>query len=453
MLRLGVGSFVVLERGYISGTFCPTTVFVLELFRGHLRQFRLFIMADLEAAINDAIAAHDIPGCALTVTNRDGSFTYTKAFGSASMKEGSERPMQLNTIMWTASCTKLMTSLCCMQLVDQGLVSLDEAVHKHIPELESYKVLSGFDDNGAPIETKQAKPITLRLLLTHSSGLTYDALHPNAMAWLQYHKQPLRTSGKLLERFELPLMFQPGESWTYGSSTDFAGLIVERVTGQTLEAYMRKNIWEPLGIKDMTFHPSSRPDMKERMADMAIRDPATGKVQNYDGPMPWHDGEGKELQDCFGGNGVFTSAEEYVKVLKAMLTNEENEKLLKKETMDIFFTPQLGERSKNTLNASLQNDMMNTMMGNTDKSITKDWGLGGLLIDSDSPTGSKAGTMIWGGAPNLRWWCDRKSGLCGFYAGLVWPPGDAKIGVLNEKFEETMYKMLAEHGKNGEARL
>ncbi|KAF2854369.1 beta-lactamase/transpeptidase-like protein [Plenodomus tracheiphilus IPT5] len=405
-------------------------------------------MTDFESTINDAITAYDIPGCVLVASNRDSSFSYAKVFGNASLKEGSERPIQLNTVMWTASCTKLMTSLCCMQLVERGLVSLDEPVYKQIPELETLNVISGFDDSGAPIETRQTKPITLRLLLTHSSGLTYDVMHPSTIAWLQYHKQPLRTSGKLLERFNVPLVFQPGESWIYGSSIDYAGLFVERVTGQTLEAYMKTNIWERLGIKDMTFHLSSRPDMKERMADMSLRDPSTKKARHTDTPMPYVDGEGKECSDCFGGQGVFTSAEEYLKVVKAVLMNDENEKLIKRETLEKFFAPQLGEGSKKTLNMLLQDDMTSRAMGNTPNSITKDWGLGGILLDSDIPSGMKAGTMIWGGAPNLKWWCDRKTGICGLYAGQVWPPGDAKVAELNEKFEEGIYALFAKHEKN-----
>lgn len=95
-------------------------------------------------------------------------------------------------------------------------------------------------------------------------------------------------------------------------------------------------------------------------------------------------------------------------------------------------------------------------MGGTSKSVKKDWGLGGILLTSDSPDGKKAGTMIWGGAPNLIWWCDRKTGLCGLYAGQVWPPGDAKVAVLNRKFEDAMYeqytKQLEKQGQ-GDARL
>lgn len=318
-------------------------------------------MSDFETSINDAITAQDIPGCALVATNRDGSFKYAKSFGKASMKKENAKPLQLDTVMWVASCTKLMTSLCCMQLVERGLVTLDEPVYKHIPELKSFNVLTGFEDNGKPIEKKHTNALTLRHLLTHTSGLTYDATHPKALAWLKYHNRSPGSSGKLLERFSVPLMFEPGESWMYGSSIDYAGLLVERVTGQSLESYMRQNLWEPLGIRDMTFHLSSRPDMRERMADMSLRDVNTGKVRPTGSRMPYLDGDMKEVEDCFGGQGVFTTPEEYIKVLHAVLICDENEKLLKKASLEEFFKPQLGEGSSMALNAILQDDMVSVL--------------------------------------------------------------------------------------------
>jgi CubicO group peptidase (beta-lactamase class C family) len=274
------------------------------------------------------------------------------------MKEESAKPLALDTVMWVASCTKVMTSICAIQLVERGLVSLDEPVYKHIPELEKFNVLKGFEeDTGKPIEEKHTIPMTLRHLLTHSSGLTYDGLHPKNMAWLAYHKREPSTAGKLLERFDSPLLFEPGESWMYGPGIDYAGLLVERVTGKTLEEYMKANLWEPLGIKDMTFFLSSRPDMQARMADMSMRT-EEGKVRYTGARMPYHDGERNEVADCMGGQGCFTSAEEYLKVLHGLLTTDENEKILKKESLEMFFSPQLGEGSKAALNTVLQDDMV-----------------------------------------------------------------------------------------------
>lgn len=315
-------------------------------------------MADFEHLIKQAIATDEIPGCALVATNRNGKFTYAKAFGATSMKPENAKPFALDTTMWVASCTKLMTSLCAMQLVERGLITLDEPVYKHIPELEKFTVLKGLEEEtGKPIEEKHTKPITLRLLLTHSSGLTYDLTHPKALAWLKYHGREPGTSGKLLERFDTPLVFEPGESWMYGPGLDYAGLLVERLTGKTLEEYMKENLWKPLGIKGMTFFLSSRPDLNVRMADMSMRD-ETGKVRHTEWKARYVDGEEKEVQDCMGGQGVFTSAGEYLKILNAVLTCDENEKILKKATLEEFFRPQLGEGSAASLNAVLQDDMV-----------------------------------------------------------------------------------------------
>ncbi|KAG9195851.1 hypothetical protein G6011_00972 [Alternaria panax] len=326
-------------------------------------------MADFETAIQDAVAVQEIPGCALAATSRDESFTYNKAFGRTSMDISRAKPFDLDTMMWVASCTKLMTSICAMQLVESGKITLDEPVYRVVPELENFKVLTGFTDEGAPIEEKHKAPITLRNLLTHSSGLVYEAMgHPLATAYLKYHKKRPSSSGKLLERFNFPLMFEPGSSWTYGPGIDYAGLVVERISGLTLEDYMKKNLWVPLGITDITFFPSTRPDLAARMADMSERT-ETGKANNAMGGIPKH--------------------------------------------------------------------------------ILKDYGLGGVINMSDGPDGSKAGTMRWGGYPNLIWWVDRKSGFCGIYGGQVVPPGDATCAALTRKWEEGVYGLHEKHRQKG----
>lgn len=291
----------------------------------------------------------------LTKTKK-GTFTYSKAFGKASMKPDNNKPMQLDTIMWIASCTKLMTSISALQLVERGLVSLDDPVYKHLPELESRTVIKGFTDAGEPIEEKHTKPITLRNLLSHSSGLAYEFIHPVNQAWLKYHNRAPASSGNLVERFSYPLVFEPGESWAYGPGIDFAGLLIERISGQTLEDYMKANIWTPLGIKDMTFSLSSRPDLAARLADMSARNPSTGKVVDFSGPLPYVDGEGKEVTSHMGGQGVFASMEEYAKILKALLDADGGKEgaVLKKESVDELCKAQLGDKSRETLTAALE---------------------------------------------------------------------------------------------------
>jgi CubicO group peptidase (beta-lactamase class C family) len=255
-----------------------------------------------------------------------------------------------------------MTSICCLQLVSRGKLSLDDPVYSHIPELASFRILESFDKEGKPVEVQHITPITLRTLLTHTSGLTYDALHPKLLAWLAYHGRAPGTGARLLRRYDAPLIFEPGQSWMYGPGIDYAGLLIERVTGLSLEEYMRENLWEPLGIKDMTFRLSSRPDMRERMADMSFRDEGSGKVGYMEGRRGYQDVDGGEMLDFMGGDGVFTSAEEYIKILKALLTTDEDEILLKKDTVESFFMSQLGEGASAAMNGMLQDDMVSPIL-------------------------------------------------------------------------------------------
>lgn len=305
--------------------------------------------------------------------------------------------------MWIASCTKLMTAVCVAQLVERGLVTLDEPVYKHLPELKALPILKGFNDDGTPIEKPQKNPITLRLLLTHTSGLCYEGLSPDLLKWLKYHDKPLSTQSTIVERFNVPLVFEPGTSWMYGTGIDWAGKLVERVAKLSLEEYMKKNLWEPLGVKDMTFSLSRRPDLKARMADMSGRDDPTGKVRYTDERMSYQTGSGDEVEDCMGGTGVFASAEEYIKILQAVLTTDETEKILKKDTTEELFRPQMNEGGIAGLATVLSQEMANNAMGGMSDQVEKDYGLGGLVIKGDSPDGTKDGTMSWGGYPNLTW--------------------------------------------------
>ncbi|KAF2639027.1 beta-lactamase/transpeptidase-like protein [Massarina eburnea CBS 473.64] len=407
-------------------------------------------MADFEKAIEKAVADLEIPGCVLVATNRDGSFKYNKAFGHSSLKEGTNAALNLNSIMWTASCTKLQTCICIAQLVERGLADLDAPVYPQIPELKDFPVIKGFQEDGTPIEEPHKNPITLRSLLQHTSGFAYDFIHPLLQQWLKYHgKKGPSVGSTVLGRFVSPMVFEPGTGWMYGSGIDFAGLFLERLTGKTLEEHMKANLWDPLGIKDATFFPSTRPDLKERMVDMSFRG-GDGKLAFGDSSAYSGDGEGNERKECMGGEGVFTSPEEYIKVLHALLVADTDEKILKKETVDEFFRPQLNEAGRNSLQSLLRDTMTNNAMGGVSMGVDKDWGLGGLVITQDTPDGKKAGSMFWGGLPNLIWFLDRKTGLCGLYASQVLPTGDATIAALARKFEAGMYEL---YGKSKSQKL
>ena len=194
-----------------------------------------------------------------------------------------------------------------------------------------------------------------------------------------------------------PLIYEPGTSWLYSTSVDWAGKLVERITGQTLEEFMRVNIWQPLGIKDITFWPEQRPDMETRMASMTVRDERTGKVM--------HDLDGAGIpggKDCFGGHGASASMPDYFKILQSLLVDDE--KLLKRSTTAQMFQPQLTKQSQEAqkeLMAKPENTQL--FVGEFPQRVPLDWGIGGILTREADDGWRGQYTMIWSGLPNLFW--------------------------------------------------
>ena len=174
--------------------------------------------------------------------------------------------------------------------------------------------------------------------------------------------------------------------------------MVERVNNNiSLQSYMEKNIWGPLGIKDIAFHLIPREDLQKRKADMSLRDPTgSGKaIFTTMNPMP------DSAEDAFGGGGAFATAPEYLTILQSLLVDDG--KLLKSKSIDLMFQPHLGDASREALMKLLEDPALNNSLGGLPLGTQTDWGLGGLLICSDLENSTRKGTMTWGGMPNLVW--------------------------------------------------
>ena len=155
-----------------------------------------------------------------------------------------------------ASMTKAVTGVAAMQCVERGKLSLDQPAGEIMPELAEPKVLEGFDAGGKPILRPARRKITLRMLLTHTAGFVYHIWNAQLNRYYEATGHPTILSGKLAA-LNAPLAFEPGERWEYGINIDWAGRMVEAVSGQDLEAYMRENIFAPLGMHDTGFMPSA----------------------------------------------------------------------------------------------------------------------------------------------------------------------------------------------------
>jgi CubicO group peptidase (beta-lactamase class C family) len=242
--------------------------------------------------------------------------------------------------------------------------------------------------------------------------------------------------------FKTPLIFAPGEGWEYSSGIDWAGLMVERVSGLSLENYLKKNVWGPLGVESMTFFPNKDPKVSAKLADLSLRaggitmmgtaqDP-NGSVKHTDDTV-WN----KDIAFCSGGAGCYGAPLDYQKLLHSLCVGDG--KVLKNSTLDIMFQDHLTPEAKAAFNASLQIPEMRAICG-VDEGQYVSYGLGGMIFLEDVDGGRKAGTLNWGGYPNLIWFCDRKSGLSGIMGSQIVPPGDLKIGGLMKEWEQALYK-------------
>ncbi|THV08209.1 beta-lactamase [Dendrothele bispora CBS 962.96] len=373
-----------------------------------------------------------VPGAVLLSGNKDGPVVQ-ETFGFKSLAADSD-PLDLDTYFWVASCTKLVTTVAALQLVERGLVDLDEDITRVLHEWKEPKILVGFDEAGQPITRVAKNKITLRQLLTHSAGMAYSFSNPD----LQRYRKAMGigsswgSANSIMDVYFDPLLYEPGEGWHYSTSIDWAGVVVERLGGcGTLEQYMSKNIWSPLGMHGLTFHPGDREDIQSNMMQMLNR--------TNDGGLAVPTGPETSAHFKFdaGGVGLFLKPTEFVKLLSTLLRNDET--VLKKDTVEMMFTPQL--QDPKYIRAFMDNNPLSyILLRGLPMSIKYNWGLGGLLMLEDAPGRRKAGSMMWGGLPNLSWWIDRESDLYALYSTQLVPPGDKEIMKLGIKFEQALYQ-------------
>src|SRR6516164_11399094 len=219
----------------------------------------------VDSLLRTAAEAGDVPGVVATATNREGTI-YEGGFGSRVLGEPAE--MSPDTVVWIASMTKALTGTAAMQLVEQGKLELDAPASNVLPELGEAMVLEGFDENGQPRTRAPKRPITLRHLLTHTAGFAYEFWNADVVSYQQVKGLPPIISCENAT-LTLPLLFDPGERWEYGINIDWAGKMVEAVSGKKLGEYLSDYLFSPLGMNDTAFRIT--PSMRQRLAKIHQR--------------------------------------------------------------------------------------------------------------------------------------------------------------------------------------
>lgn len=306
--------------------------------------------------------------------------------------------MELNTVLCIASMTKLVTSIAAMQLIERNLIALDTDVTSLIPELSSQPILHGFDSSGNPQLSKREKPIKFVDLLTHSVGTTYEKMDPLIPRY-RNHINDTTARSTMLQKSRFPLRFEPGTYWGYGTAIDWVGLIIERLTKQSLQSYFEDRIFAPLGIERVAFLPHMTDEMKKNTAGLTSRDEKTGGLKPASNP---YHGE----TPCFGGHGLFADLSQYIKILHSLLVDDE--KLLSKKSTAEMFRPHLTAEVKEAFREVRSTPLWKkAFVGDFPDSVGYDWGIGGVITDEDDKgtTKRRKGCMMWSGLPNCFWVC------------------------------------------------
>ena len=396
---------------------------------------------DMETEFQAAIDAGKIKGAILRATDAEGHFVYNKTLGERTLLSGEKQPHQLNDVLYLASATKILATIAALQCVEDGLLSLTGDLSSVAPELAAKQVLTGFAEDGeTPLLEPQARPITLEMLLTHSSGATYHFMTPLVARWREKFAQDRDGDSKLRveELFNYPLAFQPGAGWMYGPGLDWAGRIVERVTGKSLIERMHERIFSPLGISDAQFYPVTREDLRARLVDLNPDDPeGLGRaVLGGGGEM------NMTTKGDFGGHGLFMTGPDYVKVLRSLLANDG--KILKPATVDDMLEDHLGPEATASHQAALASPMGMFFRVGTEVGSKAGHGLGGLLTLQDVDGWYGERTLTWGGGLTFAWFLDRKNDLCGVGAVQASLPLDMQaVAELKQIFRRDIYRKRA----------
>jgi methyl acetate hydrolase len=373
----------------------------------------------LDTFLRARVAAGDVPGVVAMVVDRQAT-VYAGAFGEADVAK--KRPMTKDSIFRIASMTKPVTSLAVMMLVEQKQLALDDPLTKYLPDYAQMKVATTWRGDGTFDARPPKRPITIRDLLTHTSGIAYS--------FVDAHLAALDNGKK--KTWELPLVADPGERFAYGPSTMVLGQIVEKLSGTTLDVFLQTKIFEPLGMRDTAFKVSAA------KADRVV----TMHARNADGSLKENPNPATFTAPARGDGGLFSTAADYARFMQLFLNRGRagSTRLVSEQTIDLMTRNQIG-----AIRIGEQSSADPTISRSFPIGAGKDtFGFGFQIEERPAVAGMRsAGSLSWGGIFNTHFWIDPQRGIAAVVLMQVLPYYDAKALDLLRAFEREVYAQRA----------
>jgi CubicO group peptidase (beta-lactamase class C family) len=376
--------------------------------------------AAIDESLRDAVASKTVTGVVGMAADRNG-VVYQGAFGVADIAEA--RPLKVDSMFRIASMTKAITSTAALQLVEQGKFAIEDPVEKYLPQFANLQVFESFD--GATRNYKlrpAARAVTIRHLLTHTSGLGYPFTDPTTRDFKPHAGEEYPVG---------PLVFEPGERWLYSTSTDWVGRLVEKVSGNSLEDYFHGHIFVPLGMKDTSYFV---PKEKEARLVTVNRRLADGSIVKESTQPP------TQGFTPIGGGGLTSTASDYIRFTRMLLNGGELDgaRILSAATVALMEQNHIGAIGVPAQKTAIpeRSDDFSFIASGRDK-----WGLAFLITTDAVPGKRSAGSLSWGGINNTYYWLDPTRGITGTIMMQFLPFADRKALALYDTFEHGVYQI------------
>lgn len=353
-----------------------------------------------------------LPAAMMGYTNKEGKMHWY-AFGPSVW--GGKDTVSEDNIFRIFSMTKAITSVAALQLVEKGLIGLDEPLNNLMPEMTAIPILT---ETGELVEAK--KPITLRHLLTHTAGFGYDIF--------EHRLQSFDKSEWAYD--DLPRLFEAGDRWQYGTNTDWVGKIVEKISGEDLESYFRNHITGPLQMNSTWFNVPDH--LKEKVVSIGVRD-STGFTEYPRIPTD-------KVSEYSGGGGLYGSAKDYLIFLHCILNDGKYDggQILRPETVAMMFENQLEGFS---LNWGIPEGGLPETMGRfPDESNTH--GLAWAIENNEDEIVRNKGAVYWAGLANSYYTLDKDEGVAIVYFTQSLPFNDKVSYDFYRLFEKEVYSSV-----------